>query len=540
MMPKRETCRIGVLLDLSRDLEPEMNLISKLIQINDSQIAQISVGLGYQGADKKKHYPFNVKTFLEKLRLSLISLILHIETLQNANPRVIPQSPNHFATDKSVNITAKKWPRGALKSDVMKEQLNEQEIIVALSEPSEYFFENLLPAQTLVYIKEPWSYPMSAVLRKDDNTDLTLVQYTRSEGSTFYKFSYATQNSLYKNRRVNHTRRVERLFYEVQNLVEGKINPRNSHKVITPNLEYQNYSTIQLLRYVAIKGVKAVKLYLNIPLTSIKNSTKWRIGYRRSFSLPSKIVSHETLTVSPNTYIADPFAIESNGSTFCFFEQYSEDDTKGKIASAQVNSQSSLNLGIVLEEDFHLSFPWIFEFKDRKFMCPESSAANDVRLYEATDFPFTWRFHSYIFRDISAVDSLIFEMNGRWWLFTNIDTSNSDEYNSELFAFYSNSPIASDWIPHTANPIKIGFEGGRNGGLFKIGAETYRVGQQKEFDKYGTGFTIFRIIDLQPNSFAEEEVWSSKGILDQFEFKHHFVVSGDICFFDYGLQSKGN
>ncbi len=540
MMPKRETCKIGVLLDLSRDLEPEMNLISKLVQINDSQIAQIHVGLGYQVADKRKHYPLNIKTFLGKMKFSFISLILHIETLQNAKSRVIPKSPNYIATDKSVNITANKGARGALKSDVIKVQLNEQELIVALSKPSEYFFENLLPAQTLVYIKEPWHYPMSAVLRKDDNTDLTLVKYTRSDGPTFYKFSYATQNSLYRNRRLNHSRRVERLFYEVQNLVEGNNNSRNSHKVITPNLESQNYSTIQLFRYIAIKGVKAAKLYFNIPLTSIEKSTKWRIGYQRSFSFPSKIVSHETLTVSTNTYIADPFAIESNGSTFCFFEQYSEEDKKGKIASAQINSQSSLNLGIILEEDFHLSFPWIFEFKNRIFMCPESSSANDVRLYEATDFPLTWRFHSYIFRNISAVDSLIFEMNDRWWLFTNIDTSNSDDFNSELFAFHSDSPITSDWIPHTANPIKIGFEGGRNGGLFKIGTETYRVGQQKEFDKYGTGFTIFRITDLQPNSFAEEEVWSSKVSLDQFEFKHHFVVSGDICFFDYGLESTVN
>ena len=45
----------------------------------------------------------------------------------------------------------------------------------------------------------------------------------------------------------------------------------------------------------------------------------------------------------------------------------------------------------VLVEEFHLSYPVIFDFDGRKYMMPEANESNQLLLYECEQFPYKWK-----------------------------------------------------------------------------------------------------------------------------------------------------
>ena len=63
------------------------------------------------------------------------------------------------------------------------------------------------------------------------------------------------------------------------------------------------------------------------------------------------------------------------------------------------NNESKF-LGPVLEENFHLSFPYIFEYKDKIFMCPETHQKKEIRIYICEDFPLKWKFHKTLIKKL--------------------------------------------------------------------------------------------------------------------------------------------
>ena len=53
----------------------------------------------------------------------------------------------------------------------------------------------------------------------------------------------------------------------------------------------------------------------------------------------------------------------------------------------------------MIEEDFHLSFPYIFEHKKNIYMIPESAQNQDIRLYKCTNFPYSWQLEKVLIKD---------------------------------------------------------------------------------------------------------------------------------------------
>jgi hypothetical protein len=96
-------------------------------------------------------------------------------------------------------------------------------------------------------------------------------------------------------------------------------------------------------------------------------------------------------------------------------------------------------------------------------------------------------------REVDAVDTMIFENGGLWWLFTNIDPLKMNDYGSELMGFYADSPLTGDWTPHKKNPIVIDSTKGRNAGLLFHQGSTYRVAQRQAFARYGRSISINKI-----------------------------------------------
>jgi hypothetical protein len=233
-------------------------------------------------------------------------------------------------------------------------------------------------------------------------------------------------------------------------------------------------------------------------------------------------------------YWADPFVYAHGGRTFCFIEDLDRRTQRAHITVLEVKGAQLVELGVALREPFHLSFPFLFEHRGELYMCPESSAAGEIRLYRCTDFPLGWRFEKTLMRNVSAADTMLFERAGRWWMLTNIDESQTGDHCSELYLFSAASPLSDDWRAHPGNPLLVDSMGGRNGGLVVEGERLFRIGQCQSFERYGESLRVYEIKDLSPARYAEELVREIKpdfrrGVLGT----HHLSTDGRVTAMDH-------
>ena len=136
-------------------------------------------------------------------------------------------------------------------------------------------------------------------------------------------------------------------------------------------------------------------------------------------------------------------------------------------------------------------------------MCPETSENRDIRIYRCIDFPLKWQLEKIAMSGLSAVDTMLFERGGKWWMFTNIDPAETGEICSELYIFSAASPFADTWQPHAKNPVLFDATCARNGGLLVDGSELFRVSQRQGFDRYGKGSQINQVLTLSDEAYEE-------------------------------------
>lgn len=234
-------------------------------------------------------------------------------------------------------------------------------------------------------------------------------------------------------------------------------------------------------------------------------SRRWGVAYQFVADWRSAILCKSTIIRNPpNRFLADPFIAFKDGYHVCLVEDFDYTRGKGKISAFKITADGYTELGTALEESFHLSYPFVFEDRGDLYMCPETSAANDIRLYKCISFPLTWRLHRILKANVSAADTSIFKADGKWWMLTNIDSSGIGEHCSELHLFYADTLDSSEWAPHRLNPIVIDPLRARNGGLLVSSGNIYRVFQTHGFDMYGESMGIAQITKLTQDSYAEE------------------------------------
>jgi hypothetical protein len=259
----------------------------------------------------------------------------------------------------------------------------------------------------------------------------------------------------------------------------------------------------------------------------VRFEQRWRIsvldGPWRQLELPQ-----EPLLRPPRgKFWADPFLYKHDDRLFCFFEEFDYDTASGHICVSEVHHKTVLRTHEkILTERFHLSFPYIFAFNDQIFMCPECEGTRTIRLYLAVEFPRIWQLAHVLMEDIAAVDTMIFEHGGKWWLLTNMDYSDRRDYSAELYVFYADSPLSRRWLPHPQNPVKIDSAGGRNGGMITECGKLFRIGQRQALAQYGRGASVYEIEVLNERVYKEKLVTEfvptkSSGILGI----HHLSIA---------------
>ncbi len=216
------------------------------------------------------------------------------------------------------------------------------------------------------------------------------------------------------------------------------------------------------------------------------------------------VLTADDITDANAAYVADPFLFYEDGTWYMFFEIYESGVFHGHIGVA--TSQDGFHWRyerIVLTEDWHLSYPLVFKHNGKYYLIPESSEIGEVRLYEATAFPYAWQYVSTLVSGRAFVDPSIVRYKNSWWMFVG-DTAHN------CYLFYSDD-LASGWTEHPLSPIITSDMGkGRPGGRSFVfdGDRLFRVAQQEEI-VYGERVRVFEVDTVNKGQYAEHEITES-------------------------------
>lgn len=236
--------------------------------------------------------------------------------------------------------------------------------------------------------------------------------------------------------------------------------------------------------------------YLNFWLGSLKEKIKQNISWQgnwKSYYLnwdeKSKIglFDEPIMLKSPvSSFVADPIIFQLHGDRYVFVEEIPTLSSIGVISVFKISDSYPEYLGIVLKENFHLSFPYVFQYGEDVFMIPETSHVKQLRLYKATAFPMKWEFVRVLFDDIIAIDPVVLIDQGRVNIVCTIDLFETNDHSSFLGVISSNDLIEGEFILSSL-PIKYTPHGGRNAGIVETDKEILLVSQVQGYLAYGKG-----------------------------------------------------
>lgn len=268
-----------------------------------------------------------------------------------------------------------------------------------------------------------------------------------------------------------------------------------------------NKLLIILIALTVLSAVVLIGTKRGIPF--VDKETRWSIGIytgESPLNLVSRDVKNPVLSANDVSdvnarFVADPFMIRENNTWYMFIEVLNRDSDQGDIGLA--TSKDGLNWSykqIVLDEDFHLSYPYVFKWKNEIYMIPETRQASSIRLYKAVNFPTKWLFVRTILDGKRFADSSILYHDDKWWLFT--ETGKSDT----LSLYYADDLMGS-WIEHPKSPIINGDANvARPGGRVTIFDDRIIRFAQDDAPTYGNQLWAFEITELTIKDYKEKEV----------------------------------
>lgn len=255
-----------------------------------------------------------------------------------------------------------------------------------------------------------------------------------------------------------------------------------------------------------------------------------------NYDTPLKCFSDKHIIRTKYNYscgYADPFLITKDDELYCFYENIIYDGSgiiRGKKTKDLKNWEE---LDIVLQEPFHLSYPYTFKYNGDYYMIPETGNENAVYVYKALNFPYNWTRIDTLLQGYKFLDNSLIEKDDSWYLFTTIRTKDGKDH----FACYESDCIFGEYLPCCEN-IKSDSLYIRNGGnVFEYNGKYYRPAQYSK-DYYGQYLGMLRIDSLSLDTYKEsfikdiqnkENDWCSKGghHFNMVEYNNHTIVAMD-------------
>ena len=240
----------------------------------------------------------------------------------------------------------------------------------------------------------------------------------------------------------------------------------------------------------------------------ISRREEWTIGIYRSESpfhfdglqgLINPRLRAEDVTDVPAKFVADPFLVRQGETWNLFFEVYNKDTKQGDLAVAtSKNTWRWKYQKVILDEPFHLSYPYVFKSGDEYYLIPESFETNSIRLYKAEEFPTKWTYVQTLIEGRDYVDNSIVYYEGKWWLFSSVTS------NDTLYLHYAES-LTGPWKEHPQSPIVSGdlHKSRPSGRLLVYQDKLYRFTMDVSPPVGTHQVMAYEILEITPESYAE-------------------------------------
>ena len=254
---------------------------------------------------------------------------------------------------------------------------------------------------------------------------------------------------------------------------------------------------------------KYIKKMVDLIRCARKNSDIWSVGIYEGttpfdladpVNILNPVITAKDVDDTNAIFVADPFMLLKNGKYYMFFEVMNRKTNQGDIGYAKsTDGRKWKYKKIIIDEEFHLSYPYVFEWDNNYYLIPESGQDLSVRLYKATSFPEKWQYVGNLLSGYRYLDPSIFRYEDKWWMFVY-------EKNSVLNLYYSKH-LSTGWMSHPMNPIvKLNKHISRPGGrVIVYNHKLYRF-TQDDYPSYGIQVFAFEITKLSEKSYKEKMV----------------------------------
>lgn len=244
-------------------------------------------------------------------------------------------------------------------------------------------------------------------------------------------------------------------------------------------------------------------------ITRLFHSQQWVLLFRfRSAGIDTTINRYRQIVPPKGVDWADPFVVCKDEKYFVFFEELLAGANKAHISCLIFDStgkRSPQTPGKVLEENHHLSYPFVFNWNETWYMIPESGETKRVWLYEAESFPGGWKRCRELIHE-ELYDPTPFYHNGLWYLFGTKKPFAGNSPHQYLHIYYADDLLSGQWQPHPQNPVSRDIRGSRPAGRIFIHEGRIIRPSQIGAPKYGYGIQFNEIVTLTPLEF-KEQIW---------------------------------
>lgn len=201
-------------------------------------------------------------------------------------------------------------------------------------------------------------------------------------------------------------------------------------------------------------------------------------------------------------FYADPFPVTRDGRTFVFVEELDHRVGKGFISAIEFDERGPKGLARpVLQENWHLSYPFMIEHDGSLWMIPESMGNRDVAIYKCVAFPDRWERFATLLSNVELSDATIVQHNGMYYLF-GVQWDGAGGY-SDMLAIYCAENLFGPWRPHAGNPVLVDRSTARPAGNFvQRNGRLWRPVQDCAAG-YGSALALNEVTELSPTSFSQ-------------------------------------
>lgn len=201
-------------------------------------------------------------------------------------------------------------------------------------------------------------------------------------------------------------------------------------------------------------------------------------------------------------FYADPFPFEHEGQTFVFVEDLDHRTRKGVISVIPFDGDGpTARARPVLEEPWHLSYPFLIAHEGQVWMVPESSANATVTLYRADPFPDRWVPEATLLTGVEASDATIVRHGGLFWMFA--ATRDGRGSWSDTLSIWWARDLRGPWTAHAASPALIDQAAARPAGAMVVRDGRLWRPVQDCTQGYGTGIGLAEVTVLDREYFRQ-------------------------------------